>query len=58
MKASHILDIMRYFKMIPLSVQQRVIALHPETRELKTAKILTAALNVKKTSSGSMYEPL
>lgn len=35
---------MRLFKMIPLSVQQRVIALHPGTNELRTAKILTAAM--------------
>lgn len=28
---------------MPISVQQRVLAIHPKTGELRTAKILTAA---------------
>lgn len=35
---------MRILKIIPISVQQRVLAIHPETKELRTAKILTAAI--------------
>ena len=41
-KASHVLDIIRKFKIMPISVQQRVLAIHPKTKELRTAKILTA----------------
>lgn len=48
LKASHILDIMRQLKIIPVSVQQRVIAIHPQTNEIRPAKILTAALSSKK----------
>lgn len=42
-KASEVLDIMREQKIMPISVQQRVIGFHPKTRELRTAKILSAA---------------
>lgn len=43
--------------MMPVSVQQRVIAMHPETKELRTAKILTAALNVNR-QSNAFDQPL
>lgn len=42
-KASQVLEVMRKFKIMPISVQQRVLAVHPKTGELRTAKILTAA---------------
>ena len=42
-KSQHVLEIMRRFKIMPISVQQRVLALHPKIGELRTAKILTAA---------------
>ena len=42
-KYSSVLEVMRKFKIMPISVQQRVLALHPKTGELRTAKILTAA---------------
>ena len=42
---------------MPVSVQQRVIAIHPDTKELRTAKILTAALNINRQST-SAEQPL
>ena len=42
-KIQNVLEVMRKFKIMPISVQQRVLALHPKTGELRTAKILTAA---------------
>ena len=50
-KASQILEVMRVLKIIPISVQQRVLAIHPESKELRTAKILTAAIK-----KGSLFE--
>lgn len=57
-EASHILDIIRYFKLIPISVQQRVIALHPETNEIQPAKILTAANSNFKKMPGRFCEAM
>lgn len=37
------MEAMQKYKIIPVSVQQRVLAIHPKTKELRTAKILTAA---------------
>ena len=34
------------FNIVPISVQQRVLAIHPQTYELRTAKILTSAAQV------------
>ena len=39
----HVLEVMRKFKIMPISVQQRVLAIHPQSGELRTGKILTAA---------------
>ena len=39
----HVLEVMHKFKIMPISVQQRVLAIHPQSGELRTGKILTAA---------------
>ena len=44
-RVSHVLEAIRELKLVPISVQQRVLAIHPNTRELRTAQILTAAVN-------------
>lgn len=40
---SLILSTIKKYNLVPISVQQRVLAMHPKTLELRTAKILTAS---------------
>lgn len=41
-KVREVMNIIREYQLQPLVVKQRVLAIHPKTKELRTASLLTA----------------